>query len=533
MKSIDFIENEYMTKKYIIDKTNIDNISWDELLYKRIIKKSDKSEQYCFNYVGLIYKSGSIIYVLPKVLEKNVDYSLFKEKLIKLFIIYSKRENLLVDEKEFLGVDNSNNKGSLISVINYIMEDYINNGLYIKKSCISKINGNGEIDWRKTIERNSIFINGNRPIYNEIITKNNYSHNDLLITQIHKKIINKCNSFLRKSTLENILKYDIEDFELDNYYIDDDQFILEELQKEMDIQFEDKKVELLEVLVNFIKKVNLSGEEFELTLFGTRSFQIVWEKINSYVLNNKYDEISLNIPKPKWYSIHGKKPIQRKTLIPDILYINENVKTLYILDAKYYTTDFKENKLIGTVQGIEDIVKQLVYEDVLSKVYVGYSIINAFIIPTIKRSNKFGMVEFPISNTSQTVQLIHMNIFDVIDRYMKNKKYIMEEWLEYINIYNTIDKGLNDKLINKSIITSDNMQEDLVRVGENVEIYSNYIENNNIKIGIVIKLLMNKFKLESDECLNEIKYLSEKKLDEIIDNIFNINTLNDLQELFN
>ena len=81
--------------------------------------------------------------------------------------------------------------------------------------------------------------------------------------------------------------------------------------------------------------------------------------MNSYIFRNQYNDIKQHIPKPKWYSETSKKNIERDTLIPDILYLDSYNKELYILDAKYYTTNFKDEKLKGTIQGIGGYYKTI------------------------------------------------------------------------------------------------------------------------------------------------------------------------------
>lgn len=523
MKIANFIEYNYESKINIIKEANLDEEKFKDLKKRKILKKSDSGEYYCFQYVGAIFTPKSIIYVSPKVLTKEKIDKDFNEKLIKLFMAYSKRETLLLKEKEFLGTQIKDGKGSLLSIIDFIMEDYIENGLYIKKRKVIEVNGIGQIDWNKTINRNRVLINyNNEPVYYELATIKKNIHSDLLITQIHKKIINTCNEILRKLSLYDVLKYEVEYFEIDDYDLRDNEFLLENLQRELDLQYEDKKIELLEILIAFLKKYQKHGNDIELTLFGTRNFEIVWEKMNSYIFRNQYDYFSSFIPKPKWFSNNSEIAEERKTLIPDILYLDEEERIFYILDAKYYTTDFQNNKLSGTVQGIEDIVKQLVYEDVLSQKYFNYNFINAFIIPTTKESIKIGRVEFPISKTGQVIQIIHMNIYEVIEMYLKNKRLDIREWSSNTRV---------DKFVEvKDVIVNNYEYKDVQHqsVNENIDKY----DYNNVKFNICSKLLIKKFGEERiKEQLIKMRDLEEDILDTIIDNIFDVKNLNDLMRL--
>lgn len=528
MKQIRFVENQIQSKGDIINKAEINEIVFNELIQRKIISKTTKRNRilYYFSYVGAIFTSNNIIYVLPKTLLNKEVNEAFTGQLIKLFIAYSKRENLLVEEKEYLGIDSKNDRGSLLSIINYIMEDYIDNGLYIKKKKIKEINGDGEIDWNKTIQRDSMYLNNKKqPVYHEVVSNKKNIHSSLIITQIHKRILNKCNEIINRLSLETVLNYKVDMFEIDDFEFVGNEYMLEHLQQELDYQYEDKKIELLEILISFIKKLNIYGNDLELSLFGTRYFDRVWEKMNSYILRNQYNNIRQHIPKPKWYSATGKKIIERDTLIPDILYLDSYNKDLYILDAKYYTTNFKDEKLKGTTQGIGDIIKQLVYEDVLSQFYKDYSVINAFIIPTSQNKSKFGEIIFPISNTGETIQLVHLNIYEVINMYLSLKKYNIEEFKNELKLRVNTKNSINE--LYKDI----NVEEALIKESTKEYIVKNIGPRySNDKLDILLRLLKVKFEDLDEMYIKKIKILSDKVIDKIIDNIFNINNIDELNK---
>lgn len=534
MKQIRFVENQVQSKADIISKAEINEMLFNELIQRRIVCKTEKRNRilYYFSYVGAIFTTNNIIYVLPKTLLNEEVNESFIGELIKLFIAYSKRENLLVEEKEYLGVDSQNDRGSLLSIINYIMQDYIDNGLYIKKKNIKEVNGNGEVNWNKTIQRDSMYLNNKKqPVYHEVVSNKKNIHSSLIITKIHKKILNKCNEIINRLSLETILNYKVDMFEIDDFEIDGNEYMLEHLQQELDYQYEDKKIELLEILISFIKKINVYGNDLELSLFGTRYFDRVWEKMNSYIFRNQYNDIKQHIPKPKWYSETSKKNIERDTLIPDILYLDSYNKELYILDAKYYTTNFKDEKLKGTIQGIGDIIKQLVYEDVLLQFYKGYSVINAFIIPTSQHKEKFGKIIFPISNTGETIQLIHLNIYEVINMYLSLKKYNIEEFRSELKLRVNTKNSINDMYKDikpEEVLVKESKKEYIVKE-EFKDIEQKY---SNDKLDILLRLLKIKFEYLDEIYIKKIKILSDKAIDKIIDDIFNINNIDELNKYF-
>ena len=138
-------------------------------------------------------------------------------------------------------------------------------------------------------------------------------------------------------------------------------------------------------MFTFISRRKASYNEYGLSLFGTACFNIVWEKVCAFVLDNQLDKklSSLNvnlqkefaikyganillkqlIEKPLW--IPQNKTIEHKamrTLMPDIvsIYKKDTKKYFIIFDAKYYTIKLNETK-VENYPGVEDVVKQYLY----------------------------------------------------------------------------------------------------------------------------------------------------------------------------
>lgn len=453
MKKIEFIENKYIDRLELINKLSGDKKIFNMLKENRLIKLSKDDFNLCaFSYVGVIFVRNLLIYVFPKVYTyKDIDDIKLKN-MIKLFLEYSKRETLDVEEKEFLGIDEDCEKGNLLSIIDFILEDYSENGLYYKKTRINEINGNGCIEWGKTIDRNKVYFNENNEIiYYEVMTSRRNIRDDYIITKIHKYIINKCIELINELGILEILVYNVDTFDLDFSDIEDIQFIREELIKELSLIFNDRKIKLLKTMLAFINNEVFDGKENEMLVFGTRNFEIVWEKINSYIFKNQYALYSKDIPKPQWICQETKEVNYRKTIIPDIVNVEEDFKLFNILDAKYYTTNFIQGRLEGTVPGTEDIIKQLVYEDFLKQKYINYTFTNSFIIPTCNEMKKIGVVGFPISNTNKLINLIHMNIDKVISLYINNRTINIYEW-RYLNSIGDIENNIQDKISSKTIV---------------------------------------------------------------------------------
>ena len=140
------------------------------------------------------------------------------------------------------------------------------------------------------------------------------------------------------------------------------------------------------------------------SIFGTTSFNMVWEDVCSCVLNNqletklkdidlpvrlnekynRYDRLIDLIEKPFWYATNCCAP---DTLIPDIVTIDNksNWYQFLIFDAKYYVAALDDNKIPRGQPGIESVTKQYLYQlafmDFIN-VHSIDSIANCFLLPT-------------------------------------------------------------------------------------------------------------------------------------------------------
>ncbi|WP_349407210.1 LlaJI family restriction endonuclease, partial [Clostridium perfringens] len=265
-------------------------------------------------------------------------------------------------------------------IINFLLEDYIENGLYKNEVNSYELNGDGDIDWDKTIDEVDPLVINNQWVYTDLITKNSIIDTDRFITMLHAKIINQCMELLNKTGLNNILKYNIEAIEkcIDN--IEDKGYIFYEIDKEITVQFSDRKRRVLKAIKSYLEQKS-GTEENDLLLYGTRNFKWIWEVICGYIFDNefikdgslsKYEKYG--IESPEW-TIYGDGIVsldestilkeKKNRLTPDILKVTEynGQKYLLILDAKYYNVIVEKGKIKGN-PGIEDITKQYLYYSV-------------------------------------------------------------------------------------------------------------------------------------------------------------------------
>lgn len=192
------------------------------------------------------------------------------------------------------------------------------------------------------------------------------------------------------------------DEELDDF--GDKEYILYKIEKELNIQFNTRKQLVLKTMYAYIYR---RGSLFDidcLSLFGTNSFNLVWEKICADIMDNQLDvplgAIKLPVPLKDGYDRKKKlielieKPLwtatgktAKDTLIPDLISICKvnNQYQFIIFDAKYYNAHLEKGIAPTGQPGIESVTKQYLYQLAYQKFIEEHefaSVKNCFLLPT-------------------------------------------------------------------------------------------------------------------------------------------------------
>ena len=451
MKPIVLKELKPYNREYLSKKIEIDNNYMDEFiknLTKRKLISIKKDKKISFKYVGIITYKDKVLFIFPKYIDKKeteLDLQEFKP-ILKLLKEYSKTENLDSEELETLGLDLENQYTNTIPLLAYILDNYIENDIYYNEIVTDEYNGEGEILWDKTVDNIDPFIVNNQVIYLDFITKLNVLNDSSLIANIHRFIINECIEFMHNTGLDSYLGYNLDKVDCDLDNIEDYEFIVNKIEMEMQLQFNDNKINTLKSMISFINNSSNKGDDCNIELFGTRSFYVVWEKLCSRVFANefessenksKYDKFYIN--SPIWED-SGKQDMsidesdeiitKKNRLTPDILKTCEynEKKYLLILDAKYYNIVFS-NKIVKYNPGIADISKQYLYKLALDK-YIKENNIkeieNIFLFPTYDNDTLMGYVSLDfmkkVTTSEEKVKLVKLNVEKLIDLYCKKEK---------------------------------------------------------------------------------------------------------------
>ena len=191
----------------------------------------------------------------------------------------------------------------------------------------------------------------------------------------------------------------------------DKEYLLHRISNELNIEFNSRKRYVLKLMSALIMEHSSVSDANNINLFGTNSFNLVWEgvcadvfdnklkvplsslplpqpvKIPNNILDTKPKTLQDLIERPKWISTMNNIAFS-DTLIPDLISVEQygNGYSFVILDAKYYTMRLENNKINGQ-PGIGDITKQylyqLAYKDFIELNEIQH-VKNCFLMPTEK-----------------------------------------------------------------------------------------------------------------------------------------------------
>lgn len=364
---------------------------------------------YVFTFVGVITIGNRVLKCYPKYITSSEPFDEVKQ-VLKVLNKYSANEQII---KMF----NDNDKKSsfnLLSVILFLMQDYYENGIYTNSEDVIETNGEGNILWNQTISDGFAIINDNKPYYVELYTKRSVDDEYDYYTRLHKVVLSECSKQLKDAGLIALFEYDelvLSEEQLDEF--GETEYILYKLQSELSVQFNTRRQILLKSIYAYISQQKTLSDQNCISLFGTSSFNLIWEKVCSDVFDNKLsvplnklklpitlkDNYSKNlklidiIEKPQWIGKNSEGSLFRKvsqeTLIPDLIsiYCNDNRSVFVIFDAKYYCIQLEEQKVLRGQPGIGDITKQYLYQLAYKRFIADHEIKevkNCFLMPTEK-----------------------------------------------------------------------------------------------------------------------------------------------------
>jgi len=454
-------------KKYGIVKTvkaskpEYEDLSNQDIVLTDVVENNPEI-QYVFDFVGVVMVEGYVFKCYPKYITSTTKPMEQLKKVLKVIRKYNEKEQLVY---LFNGEDD-NKIFNRLAVSLYLLEEYFQYGIYTNQHEVIETNGEGEILWDKTINETFALLQNNRPYYVELQTQNSVDDEMDYIKRLHECVLTQCTLELRKTGILEL--FDIAEVELTSSCLDDFgdvDYIKYRLNQEIRTQFVTRKQILLKTIYTYIANEKAEQDNLNFSLYGTNSFNLVWEKVCAEnfgsVLDKKLYELPLGlsedyelrkntrlidiIDRPQWnkYNPHltgGKVD----TLKPDMICIYPCDDAGYcfgIYDAKYYCIEFEEvdGKYKVTGQpGVGDVTKQylyqLAYDDFIVK--QGYKYVqNMFFCPQETAEPDYGYVEMKMlhtigDKTLENIAVVKLCADEMFDMYLRNEK--IKDPTEYI-----------------------------------------------------------------------------------------------------
>ena len=411
-----------------------------------VVKYSD--DVFKFEYVGVIIFEDDVLYCYPKYFPEKKDVDDEFKEIIEVIKKFNKQRN-----NKFYQLDEYENSSySLISLMLFFIEDYYENGIYTKTQNILEINGNGEIDWNRTVNEAYPIIQKGKPYYTELQTR--HHQNDLVnyFRVLHKCIITYCSNYLQYYDLLDLFDLNPVELSQKSLFTDfgDIEFIKDKIQKELNIEFNTSKRTLLKAMYSFFSQDNLTREN-SLKLYGSNEYYYIWEKMCSEIFNDNLDDTlgdlfkdklneekfspdcKLNdlIDQPVFYFDGNSEKFSR--LIPDSIIFDENDNQLIILDGKYRNI-YKTKKIEDTLS-LYDVNKQFLYEFAYSNLIEDQKIENvknALLFPTYgEKVENRGYIESSMFSEIglKNIQIILLPAKEVTQCYLEGGEKLIS-WLE-------------------------------------------------------------------------------------------------------
>ena len=299
--------------------------------------------------------------------------------------------------KEFSYFGNNNKFNAFYSMI-YLINDYINNGIYREKENKYTKNKGNKIEWKKTLKSNSFFltttkIKGNSNInliYKDLIFKNSNLNENNILSTIYKvclKISLNSLGFLFSISINNSDLFS--DTKTNSLLENEKKYYLYYLNNEMNKTFNDYKKTLLKHLITIISSfdnINDIKNINNLLVSNEAEFEYIFERMNDKVFSNAHASSFYN----EYFYYINNKNLASSSLRPDSILIDDINRTIYIIDSKYYKYYYfyNANKQtnIWELPPSSSIAKQIGYNHYLRNNYLNeelkeYKVRSVFILP--------------------------------------------------------------------------------------------------------------------------------------------------------
>ena len=254
-------------------------------------------------YLCLVLQNPTDKESVPKCLIEHLFENL--KQVLKVIKKYNASEQLIY---LFNGEDDSKIFNRLAVSI-HLLETYYADGLYTNQKEIIETNGEGEILWDKTINETFAIIQNNKPYYVELQTKNTIDNDYDYFRRLHECVLTQCSRELSDAGLLEL--FELTEVELTQEEMSDfgdASYILYRLQSEIQTQYITRKQNLLKTIYTYIANEKTDKNDMSYSLYGTNSFNLVWEKVCADNFGSVLDKKIVDLPlsNQEWNKVEYK-----------------------------------------------------------------------------------------------------------------------------------------------------------------------------------------------------------------------------------
>lgn len=375
-------------------------------------------ELYQFRFVGLVVWGDALIVAYPKYFRDRVP----TDDELRLILRLLKRDAGVAAVANI--EDGGTATDNKLPVMLALLDLYGEHGEYSNYIEGREFNGNGVIDWNRTIDSHLPIIQEGQPIYTEFEARKAFRNDSDYITRLHRAVLTACSREFREAGIDKLLALDelcLSDEKVEDF--GDTETLSYRLEHERAIQFIDWKLLTIDLLERFLLAHESEVHRDEMQALGTTAFYKVWEDACKAAfgdaLNKRLDDLGFTIegnwsadsqkklieiiPRPQWERWLGDNFGKREdtdTLIPDTITIAEGQggeRVLCIYDAKHYVPSTSGK--MKHQPGVESVAKQFLYQSAYREFIKEHKfdrVANAFLVPgTVDTSKLIARVSFP------------------------------------------------------------------------------------------------------------------------------------------
>lgn len=322
------------------------------------------------SFVGIKIDEGIVKVFVPKVFREDEDW----KKDIRLFLKSIEIAKTKNTENINKGSNNTDNVWPIDSYL-WLINDYLENGLYYNREKKISRSNSGKIEWKRTLQQVPIYSDGNI-IYDQLITSKMTPANDM-ITHIYKLCLRQ-----GIDKIGWLFNY--------NFHIQIDQIVsikemIMRVRKELNETFDDIKRIRFNHMLNILKTTegdNMLSSHYS---YGITNYYYVFETMVDMLFDGIAGDEKKKYDPNGYWQLNGQSRFLASRLRPDTI-LKRNDKT-YILDAKMYQYGATHDR--SKLPETQSLQKQITYGDFVSNNLKDKNIRNAFILPYNKYLKSF------------------------------------------------------------------------------------------------------------------------------------------------